>query len=268
VRRKIESCERLGMRAQHHQLPNDIAAQALRTEVARLGTSSEIHGILVQLPLPRAIEEPDLGTSGDPIDKFDVLDAIPAEKDVDGIAEHSIAELYRARTRRLRFLPSTALAVKRLIDHYGLATRGRRAVVIGRNDITSKPILLMLGGRMCDAAAIWLHRHVPRAYQEEALAGADLVVSAVGRADFRITGEMLKPGVAFIDVATRVTEAGKLVGDADFESVRQIASAITPVPGGVGPITVAALMENLVRAARFAAGVGRLGYEFYPASGG
>jgi 5,10-methylene-tetrahydrofolate dehydrogenase/methenyl tetrahydrofolate cyclohydrolase len=267
IRRKIESCERLGIRAQHHQLPSEIGAEALRGEVARLGTSPDIHGILVQLPLPRPIEDPEIAGGRDPIDKFDVLDAIPAEKDVDGIADHSIAELYRARTRRLRFLPPTALAVKRLIDHYGITTRGKRAVVIGRNDITSKPILLMLGGRMCDAAAIWLHRHVPRAYQEEALARADIVVSAVGRADFHITGEMLKPGVAFIDVATRVTDAGKLAGDADFESAREVASAITPVPGGVGPITVAALMENLVRAARFSAGIGRLGYEFYPAPG-
>ncbi|QRK04381.1 bifunctional 5,10-methylenetetrahydrofolate dehydrogenase/5,10-methenyltetrahydrofolate cyclohydrolase [Archangium violaceum] len=263
VGRKIQSCERLGMKAQHVLLRSDIGPAALRNEVARIGAGKDVHGVLVQLPLPRQIEDPDASGGADPIDKFDVLDAIPPEKDVDGIAAGSVAELYRARTRRLTFLPSTALAVKRLMDYYRIETRGKRAVVIGRNDITSKPIMLLLGGRICDASVTWLHRHVSQEIQAEALARADIVVTAVGRADYRITRDMLKPGVVFIDVATRVTESGKLVGDADFEPVSGIASAITPVPGGVGPITVAALMENTVRAARFAVGAGGLGYTFH-----
>ncbi|WP_224365418.1 bifunctional 5,10-methylenetetrahydrofolate dehydrogenase/5,10-methenyltetrahydrofolate cyclohydrolase [Hyalangium versicolor] len=264
VGRKIQSCEKLGMKAQHILLKEDVEAEALCQEVARIGASNDVHGLLVQLPLPRSIEEPDISGGADPVDKFDILDVIPPEKDVDGIASSSFGELYRARTRRLRYLPSTALAVKRIIDYYRIETRGKRAVVIGRNDITSKPIMLMLGGRMCDAEVTWIHRHVPREYQLDALERADIVVTAVGRADYRITREMLKPGVVFIDVATRVTETGKLVGDAEFDGVSPIASAITPVPGGVGPVTVAALMENTVRAAWFAAGVGRLGYEFFP----
>ncbi len=264
VGRKIQSCERLGMRAQHILLKSDIGPEALRDEVARIGAQKDVHGVLVQLPLPRQIEEPDTSGGVDPLDKFDVLDAIPPHKDVDGIAGGSVPELYRARTRRLTYLPSTALAVKRLMDYYRIETRGKRAVVIGRNDITSKPIMLMLGGRICDASVTWLHRHISREIQEEALARADIVVSAVGRADYRITREMLKPGVVVIDVATRVTETGKLVGDADFDAVSEIASAITPVPGGVGPITVAALMENTVRAARFSVGAGGLGYQFHP----
>jgi 5,10-methylene-tetrahydrofolate dehydrogenase/methenyl tetrahydrofolate cyclohydrolase len=264
VGRKLQSCEKLGMKALHHILAPDISVEALRDEVAKVGARKDVHGVLVQLPLPRPIEEPDLRNGADPLDKFDVLDAIPPEKDVDGIAGDSVPELYRARTRRLRYLPSTALAVKRLMDHYRVETRGKRAVVIGRNDITSKPIMLMLGGRMCDAAVTWLHRHVSPELQREALQRADLVVSAVGRADYRLTRELLKPGVVVIDVATRVTEENKLVGDADYEPVSQIASAITPVPGGVGPVTVAALMENTLRAARFAAGETALGYDFYP----
>ncbi len=264
VGRKIQSCEKLGMKAQHHLVKADVGVEALRETVARVGAAKDVHGLLVQLPLPRQIEEPDTSGGADPLDKFDILDAIPPEKDVDGIAAGSIAELYRARTRRLRFLPSTALAVKRIMDYYRVETRGKHAVVIGRNDITSKPIMLMLGGRMCDAEVTWLHRHVPRERQLEALARADIVVTAVGRADYRITREMLKPGVVVIDVATRVTETGKLVGDAEFEAVSELASAITPVPGGVGPVTVAALMENTVRAAWFAAGVGKLGYTFHP----
>lgn len=264
VGRKVQSCEKLGMRAQHHTLKLDVGAETLCEEVARIAAAEDVHGLLVQLPLPRQIEDPDTSGGTDPVDKFDILDAIPAEKDVDGIAASSISELYRARTRRLRYLPSTALAVKRMMDYYRIETRGKRAVVIGRNDITAKPIMLMLGGRMCDAQVTWVHRHVPRDIQLEALSRADIVVTAVGRADYRITREMLKPGVVFIDVATRVTESGKLEGDAVFEPVSQIASAITPVPGGVGPVTVAALMENTVRAARFAVGVGRLGYEFPP----
>ena len=159
-------------------------------------------------------------------------------------------------------LPGTALAVRRIMAFYKIETEGKLAVVVGRNDITAKPMMLMLGGRMCNAAAIWIHRHVSAEDQKRLIRQADIIVTAVGVASYRITADMVKPGVAIFDVATRVDEHGKMHGDVDFENVQRVASAITPVPRGVGPVTVAALTENLFRAAQFAAGVGEYGYRF------
>lgn len=258
VKKKIEACERLKMRAEVKAFPSNVSAEVLKDEVARINRSSAFHGVLVQLPLPPAIEEHDAETTN----KFDIFDAIDAEKDVDGVARDAIAALYRAQQERMLMMPGTALAVRRMMAFYGVATEGRRAVVVGRNDITSKPIVHMLGGRMCNAAAIWCHRYVPADEQRKLIREADILVTAVGRADYRITADMVKPGVAVFDVATRVDAAGKMHGDVDFEAVKELASFITPVPRGVGPVTVAALCENLFRAAELAAGVGRAGYSF------
>jgi methylenetetrahydrofolate dehydrogenase (NADP+) / methenyltetrahydrofolate cyclohydrolase len=120
----------------------------------------------------------------------------------------------------------------------------------------------MLGGRMCNAAAVWLHRHVSPENQKRLIREADILVTAVGVPSFRVTADMVKPGVAVFDVATRVDAAGKMHGDADFDAVKNLASFITPVPKGVGPVTVAALCENLFRAAQFAVGAGKPGYVF------
>ncbi len=258
VKKKMEACERLGMAAQHHRFESSISTDSLREEVDRLSRAREIHGILVQLPLPRDMEEPAAGDPG----KFEVFDAISPDKDVDGISRHSIPELYRAQQDRLRFLPCTPLAVRRMMAFYGIETEGRLAVVVGRNDITAKPLVHMLGGRMCNAGAIWCHRYVPREDQERLIRSADIVISAVGSAHYRITGHMLKPGAVVFDIATRIDEAGKVRGDADFDTASQIASHVTPVPGGVGPVTVAALTENLLRAAQFAHHLRRPGYNF------
>lgn len=258
VKRKLEACARLGMRAEVTQLPPSISADALRDEVVRLGRAPEHHGILVQLPLPAHIETHDSATTN----KFDVFDAIPADKDVDGVGKDAIASLYRAQQERMRLMPGTALAVRRMMAFYGVATEGKLAVVVGRNDITSKPMVQMLGGRLCNAAAIWCHRHVSAEDQKRLIQQADIIVTAVGAPTYRITAEMVKPGVAVFDVATRVDPQGKMHGDVEFEAVKEIASFITPVPKGVGPVTVAALCENLLRAAQFQAGVGRPGYAF------
>ena len=174
----------------------------------------------------------------------------------------AVASLYRAQQERMLLMPGTALAVRRMIAHYGVETEGRLAVVVGRNDITSKPILHMLGGRMCNAAAIWCHRYVKPEDQKRLIREADILVTAVGAAEYAITADMVKPGVAIFDVATRIDAAGKMHGDVDFERVQHVASFITPVPRGVGPVTVAALCENLLRAGRLAAGVGTPGYVF------
>jgi methylenetetrahydrofolate dehydrogenase (NADP+)/methenyltetrahydrofolate cyclohydrolase len=258
IGKKIEACARLGMRAQLFSFDENIPAEALKGEVARLSECSDIHGVLVQLPLPPHIEEHDAET----VNKFDVFDAIAPSKDVDGIGRDAVAALYRAQQERMRFLAGTALAVRRLMAYYKVETEGKRAVVVGRNDITSKPLLIMLGGRMCNAAAIWCHRFVPQRDQEELIRSADILVTAVGSPNYLITADQIKHGAAVFDVATRILPNRKMVGDVDFERAKHVASCITPVPGGVGPVTVATLMENLFRAAQFAVGVGEPGYTF------
>jgi 5,10-methylene-tetrahydrofolate dehydrogenase/methenyl tetrahydrofolate cyclohydrolase len=258
VGKKIEACARLGMRAEAKRFAADISADDLAQEVSKLGRSPSFHGVLVQLPLPHAIEQHDVATTN----KFDVFDAIDPNKDVDGVGRDAIAALYRAQQERIRLMPGTALAVRRMMAFYRVATEGKQAVVVGRNDITSKPIMHMLGGRMCNAAAVWCHRHVAPEDQRRLIREADILVTAVGTASYRITADMVKPGVAVFDVATRVDEAGKLHGDVDYAAVSRVASCITPVPRGVGPVTVAALCENLLRAAHLTVGVQEAGYSF------
>jgi methylenetetrahydrofolate dehydrogenase (NADP+)/methenyltetrahydrofolate cyclohydrolase len=258
VRKKTEACTRLGMRAELKKYDDGISADGLREEVARLSRSPDLHGVLVQLPLPDPIEVHDTALTN----KFDVFDAIAPEKDVDGIGRDAVAALYRAQPERMLMMPGTALAVRRMMAFYGVKTQGKLAVVVGRNDITAKPILHMLGGRMCNAGAIWCHRHVAPDDQRRLIGMADILVTAVGTGAYRITADMVKPGVAVFDVATRVDGEGRLHGDVDFDAVRQKAAFVTPVPRGVGPVTVAALCENLFRAAKFAAGVGKPGYVF------
>ena len=257
VGKKIESCRRLGMHAELHNLDDDISALALRDYVQRLGDDDAVHAILVQLPLPRHIEDSPTG-----LNKFDVFDAIPGQKDVDGVSRATVPELYRARSETMLHLPATALAVRRMLAFYGIETQGKVAVIVGRNDITAKPIHHMLGGRMCNATAVWCHRYTRREDHDAFLRSADIIVSSVGSEHYRITADLIKPGAVVIDVATRVGTDGKLHGDVDFEHVKEIASFITPVPKGVGPVTVAALMENVVRAAQFAAGLRSPGYDF------
>lgn len=258
IQKKIEACARLSMKAELFLFDDTISADDLKAEVEKLSRNAAFHGILVQLPLPSAIEEHD----SERVNKFDIFDAIAPEKDVDGVGLYSIAELYRAQQDRLRFLAGTALAVRRMIAFYNIETTGKRAVVVGRNDITAKPVLHMLGGRMCNAAAIWCHRYVPVDEQRELIRSADILVTSVGSPNYHITADIVKPGAVIIDIATRFTPEGKLTGDIDYEPVRAIASHITPVPRGVGPVTVAALTENLFRAAQYAVGVGELGYTF------
>lgn len=256
IGKKIEACARIGMKADLFNFSDEISGDALREEVSRLSSASDIHGVLVQLPLPPDIEEPEAGTN-----KFDIFDAISPDKDVDGVGHESIATLYRAQQDRMKFLACTALAVRRMMSFYGVQTEGRLAVTIGRNDITAKPIMHMLGGRMCNAAAIWCHRYVSPEDQQRLMRQADILVTSVGSEHFRITRDMVKPGVVIFDIATRVTPEGKLVGDVDRD-VAEIASLMTPVPRGVGPVTVAALTENLFRAAQFCVGAAEPGYTF------
>lgn len=257
VGKKMESCERLGMQARLHTFDDHVSARDLRGEVQRINDDPSAHAILVQLPLPRPIEEHASG-----LNKFDIFDAISAPKDVDGISRFTVPELYRAQEERMLHLPATALAVRRMLAFYGVATEGKVAVIVGRNDITAKPIHHMLGGRMCNATAIWCHRYTRKADHDAFMRSADIIVTSVGSERYRITADLVKPGAVVVDVATRVGAEGKLHGDVDFEHVKEVASLITPVPRGVGPVTVAALLENIVRAAEFAHGLRRPGYDF------
>ncbi|HET9183208.1 MAG TPA: bifunctional 5,10-methylenetetrahydrofolate dehydrogenase/5,10-methenyltetrahydrofolate cyclohydrolase [Candidatus Angelobacter sp.] len=257
VGKKIESCQRLGMTAHLHTFDDSITAASLREQVQRISDNREVHAILIQLPLPPQIEEPPHGPN-----KFDVFDAVRREQDVDGISRYTVPELYRAQADAILHLPATALAVRRIMAFYGVETEGRVAVIVGRNDITAKPIHHMLGGRMCNATAVWLHRFTRKPDHDAFMRSADIVVTSVGSERYQITADIVKPGAVVIDVATRVGSDGKLHGDVDFERVKEIASAITPVPKGVGPVTVAALMENVVRAAQFGAGLRKPGYDF------
>jgi len=257
VGKKMEFCERLGMQAMLHTFDDHISARELRDQVQRIDDDPAVHAILVQLPLPRHIEEPLSG-----LNKFDVFDAISGPKDVDGISRATVPELYRAQQERMLHLPATALAVRRMLAFYGIETEGKVAVVVGRNDITAKPIHHMLGGRMCNATAVWCHRYTRKADHDAFMRSADIIVSSVGSERYRITADLVKPGAVVIDVATRVGPDGKLNGDVDFERVKEVASFITPVPRGVGPVTVAALTENVVRAAGFAHGLRQPGFDF------
>jgi 5,10-methylene-tetrahydrofolate dehydrogenase/methenyl tetrahydrofolate cyclohydrolase len=258
IKKKIEACAKLQMAGELKAFPDDISADDLKDEVTKLNHRADFHGVLVQLPLPREIEE----HYSEGTNKFDIFDAISPEKDVDGVGHDAIASLYRAQPERMIMLPGTALAVRRIMAFYKVQAEGKQAVIVGRNDITAKPMMLMMGGRMCNAAATWIHRHVSPEDQQRIIKQADIVITAVGTAKYRITADMVKSGVAIFDVATRVDEHGKMHGDVDFTHVQHVASAITPVPKGVGPVTVAALTENLFRAAQFAVGVGEYGYKF------
>jgi 5,10-methylene-tetrahydrofolate dehydrogenase/methenyl tetrahydrofolate cyclohydrolase len=253
----MEFCERLGMQARLHTFDDHISAGELRDHVRCINDDPAVHAILVQLPLPRHIEDPASG-----LNKFDVFDAISGPKDVDGISRETVPELYRAQAERMLHLPATALAVRRMLEFYGIETEGKVAVIVGRNDITAKPIHHMLGGRMCNATAIWCHRYTRQTDHDRFMRAADIIVTSVGSERYRITADLVKPGAVVIDVATRVGADGKLNGDVDFQHVKEVASFITPVPKGVGPVTVAALTENVVRAARFVHGASMPGYDF------
>jgi 5,10-methylene-tetrahydrofolate dehydrogenase/methenyl tetrahydrofolate cyclohydrolase len=259
VRKKLEACERLGMQAELHLFEETVTGEQLRDEVCRLSHNKHVHGILVQLPLPAAIEGP--AKPGE-VDKFAIFDAIAAEKDVDGVGKYSVPAIYRALPNEMMFLPCTPLAVLRMLAFYQIPTQGKVAVAVGRNDITAKPMHHLLGGRMCNATAIWCHRYTPKADHDAFMRQADIVVTSVGNAKYRVTADMVKPGAVLIDIGTRVDSDGRLRGDMDFEVLKEVASYITPVPKGVGPVTVAALTENLLRAAEFCVGARKPGYEF------
>jgi len=234
VRNKIRACEETGVRSESHALPAQASEQAILERVAALNADARVHGILVQLPLPRGVNAER------------VLAAVSPAKDVDGFHADNLGLLLRGRPR---FVPCTPAGVVRLLEHAGVPLAGRRAVVIGRSSVVGKPLALLFLQK--DATVTICHSktlHLAALARE-----ADVLVAAAGVP--RLVGaEMVKPGACVVDVGIHRGEDGKLVGDVDAAAVAPIAGWLTPVPGGVGPMTVAMLVANTVRATELALG--------------
>ena len=231
VRNKRKKAEEAGMVSRHIELPGDISQPDLEAAVRDLADDPAVHGILVQLPLP------------DGLDAERILDLLPPEKDVDGLTERSMGRLLRGRDGHV---PCTPLGVMRLMERYGVETAGKEAVVIGRSTLVGLPQVLLLGRKGCDATPTLAHS---RSGDLAAICReADIIVAAVGVAGL-VTAEFVKPGAAVLDVGISRTADG-IQGDVDFDAVQAVAGAITPMPGGTGPMTIGCLMENTFNAAR------------------
>ncbi|MEM9748039.1 MAG: bifunctional 5,10-methylenetetrahydrofolate dehydrogenase/5,10-methenyltetrahydrofolate cyclohydrolase [Actinomycetota bacterium] len=231
VASKNKKAVEAGMSSRHHDVPGDASQAEVEAIVTELAGDPSVHGILVQLPLP-----------GD-LDAEPVLDLIPAEKDVDGLTERSMGRLVRNRPGLVSCTPS---GVMRLLEKYEVPTSGKRAIVIGRSTLVGLPLSLLLNRKGVDATVTMAHSRT--ADMAAVVREADIVVAAAGQARM-ITAEMVKPGAAVIDVGISRTEEG-MVGDVDFDAVKDVAGWVTPMPGGTGPMTIASLMENTLKAAR------------------
>ena len=229
VRGKIRDCAECGIRSLELRLPETTTQQELLDRIAALASDSTVHGILVQLPLPAGIDE------------RAIIDAIPPEKDVDGFSPVNVG---RMQTGQPCFLPCTPAGCIRMIESTGTVIDGKHAVVIGRSNIVGKPVAQLLLAR--NATVTICHSHTRNL--RELCAQADILVAAVGHEAF-VDGSMIKPGAVVIDVGINRGADGKLHGDVNFAQAAERAAFLTPVPGGVGPMTRAMLMKNTTQAA-------------------
>ena len=233
VRNKVAACEKVGMHSVKIEYPAEVSQATVLAKIDELNKDASIHGILVQLPLPKHF------------DSELVLEAIAPEKDVDGFHAENVGALMQGQPR---FIPCTPYGVMKMLESAGTPLKGAEAVVVGRSNIVGKPMamLLMAAGAtvtVCHSQTRDLKFHTKR---------ADILVAAVGKAKM-ITGDMIKPGAVVIDVGINRTEDGKLCGDVDFDSAKEVAGAISPVPGGAGPMTITMLLANTLEAAERAA---------------
>jgi methylenetetrahydrofolate dehydrogenase (NADP+)/methenyltetrahydrofolate cyclohydrolase len=240
VRNKRRACEKVGMTSWLHELPASTKQDDLLALVAHLNTDSAVHGILVQLPLPPQIYEPA------------VVDAVSPLKDVDGFGPVSLGLLAAGRPR---FLACTPLGVQQLLIRNGVEIAGKHVVIVGRSNIVGKPLglLLMQKAKGADATVTVCHSRTPDV--GAVTRQADILVVAIGQANY-LKADMVRPGAVVVDVGMNRLPDGTLAGDVDFARVKEVASAITPVPGGVGPMTITMLLHNTLAAARLQAGGG------------
>jgi methylenetetrahydrofolate dehydrogenase (NADP+)/methenyltetrahydrofolate cyclohydrolase len=231
VRGKRSDAEEVGIRSIHHELPGDVSQADLETLIEELNDDEEVDGILVQLPLPGGL------------DGERVVSSIDPAKDVDGLHPYNMGLLVLGRPG-LR--PCTPSGVMRMFEDNGVIVAGQTAVVIGRSFLVGRPLALMMASKGVDATVTMAHSRTPQL--AEVTRAADILVAAVGVPRL-VTAEYVKPGAAVIDVGVNRVEDG-LTGDVDFDSVREVAGSITPVPGGVGPMTRAMLLANTLEAAQ------------------
>lgn len=232
VRNKHKACTELGFYSEGVELPATTTREELLAEIQRLNNDEKIHGILVQLPLPKELQ---------PYES-EVLEAINPLKDVDGFHPVNVGRLV---TGQKALVPCTPHGCLRMLELAEIPVEGANAVIIGRSNIVGKPMFHLLLGK--NATVTICHSRTKNL--AEITRQADILVAAVGKAGF-VTADMVKPGAAVIDVGINRIAPKKLVGDVDFEAVKEVAGAITPVPGGVGLLTIAMLMQNTVEAAR------------------
>ena len=230
VRNKVNACAQAGFHSEKHAYAPDVTPQVVLDKIAELNADPRIHGILVQLPLPKHFNADA------------VLDAIAAEKDVDGFRAENVGALMQGQPC---FIPCTPYGAMKFFEEAGISLKGQEAVVVGRSNIVGKPMamLLMHAGAtvtVCHSQTKDLKAHCLR---------ADILVAAIGKAKM-ITGDMVKPGAVVIDVGINRMPDGRLCGDVDFESAKDVASFITPVPGGVGPMTITMLLANTLESAQ------------------
>lgn len=235
VNNKKKACQEVGIYSEEYALPEGTTQEELLALVVRLNHEPKISGILVQSPLPKGLNESAL------------VEAIDPKKDVDAFHPYNVGKLMQGRQI---FLPCTPAGVIELLKSANVEIAGKNCVVIGRSDIVGKPMAMLL---MQNNGTVTIC-HSRTQNLAEICRGADILVSAVGKAGF-VTGDMVKPGAAVIDVGMNRDESGKLCGDVVFEEAEKVAGCITPVPGGVGPMTIAMLMQNTVTAAKLQNGI-------------
>jgi len=229
VRNKVNACAQAGFYSEKHVFPADVAPQLVFDKIAELNADDKIHGILVQLPLPKHF------------DSEAVLDAIAAEKDVDGFRAENVGALMQGQPC---FIPCTPYGAMKFFEDAGISLKGKEAVVVGRSNIVGKPMAMLL---MHAGATVTVCHSQTRDLKGHCLR-ADILVAAIGKPKM-ITADMIKPGAVVIDVGINRLPDGKLCGDVDFEAAKEVASYITPVPGGVGPMTITMLLANTLESA-------------------
>ncbi len=232
VRNKVNACEKAGMRSLKDTYPATVDPALVFARIAELNADPSVHGILVQLPLPKQF------------DSAAVLEAIAPAKDVDGFHAENVGALMQGNPR---FIPCTPYGVMEMLKSQNVVLKGAEAVIVGRSNIVGKPMAMLLLAADCTVTVCHSRTRDLKFHTRR----ADILVAAIGRAKM-ITGDMLKPGATVIDVGMNrlpAEQGGKLCGDVDFESAKEVAGLITPVPGGVGPMTITMLLMNTIEAA-------------------